>query len=43
MILSMIEPPSCLANSALEIIHSPTGATKVKEVRVKVFAHPRAN
>lgn len=38
-----IEPPPCLANGALEIIHSPASAAKVKEVRIKVFAHPLAN
>jgi len=39
----MIEAPSCLTNSALEIIHSAPGAAKVKKVRIKVFAYPLAD
>ena len=43
LLLLMIEPPPCFANGALEIIHPAASATKVKEVRVKVFAHPLAD
>ena len=43
LLLLMIEPPPCFANGALKIIHSMAGATKVKEVWVKVFSHQLAD
>ena len=43
LLILMIEPPPCFANGALKIIHSMAGATKVKEVWVKVFSHQLAD